>query len=141
MAQSSTPENATGTGDNSRADAFGSLAMPRSSGERTVLPPRDGEERPSAEPVVTKEDRLKRLIPQEHRESFSHSATWWQDNIEVFKHKETGRYLYLATDPDDETKVRAFQYTAARHKFVEVPMETALAFAAMGQKVAEKKRF
>ena len=114
-------------------DAFGSLATARPA--EAVEPPKP------AEPVVTKGEKLKKLIPAEHRESFAHSATWWQNNIEIFKHRETGRYLYLSKEAEHEMNVHAYQYTANGHRFVEVPMETAIAFATMSEKVAEKKHY
>ena len=121
--------------DDSGGDAFGQLTT-----ARTVLPHGD-EPRKPAEPVISKEEKLKRLIPEQHRESFSHSATWWQNNIEIFKHKITGRYLYLSKEDEDPAHVHAYQYTAVGHRFVEIPMEEAIAFATLGEKVAEKKRF
>jgi hypothetical protein len=139
MPESSTSVDGQGPGDGD-ADAFGTLATSRPSTERTVLPPREVDQPAKPEPVVTKEERLKALIPPVHRDSFSHSATWWQNNIEIFKHRASGRYLYLSKEVDDETKVHAYQYTAVGHKFVEIPMETAIAFATAGEKVAEKKR-
>jgi hypothetical protein len=111
-------------------DAFGSLAMARTAPEPPKTP----------EPVVTKEEQLKRLVPEQHRESFSHSATWWQNNIEIFRHKVTGRYLYLSKETQ-EAQVHAYQYTAIGHRFFEIPMEEAIAFATLGEKVGEKKRY
>jgi len=114
-------------------DAFGSLTTAR---------PSEAVETPeAAEPVVTKEEKLKKLIPAEHRESFAHSATWWQNDIEIFRHRETGRYLYLSKEAEHETNVHAYQYTANGHRFVEVPMEAAIAFATLGEKVGEKKHY
>lgn len=123
------------------ADAFGSLSMSRPGAERTVLPPQGAPVESKPEPVATKEERLKLLIPPLHRESFSHSATWWQNNIEIFKHKTSGRYLYLSKEGDDGKTVHAYQYMANGHRFVEVELEAALAFATAGEKVGEKKRF
>jgi hypothetical protein len=142
MAESSAPVSEQEPGEDGDSDAFGSLATPRATSERTVLPPREADEPPPKPAAVeTKEEKLKQLIPVQHRESFSHSATWWQNNIEIFKHKSSGRYLYLSKEAEDETKVHAYQYTAVGHKFVEITMERALEFATMGEKVGEKKRF
>ncbi len=126
---------AEGTSD----DAFGSLTTARPASDGADLPAREAVE--PAAPVVTKEEKLKKLIPTEHRESFAHSATWWQNNIEIFKHHTTGRYLYLSKEAENETNVHAYQYTANGHRFVEVPMEAAIAFATMSEKVAEKKHY
>lgn len=144
MAESSAPVSEQEPGEESDADAFGALATPRAAtSERTVLPPREtGEPAPKPAAVVeTKEEKLKHLIPPQYRESFSHSATWWQNNIEIFKHKTSGRYLYLSKEAEDETKIHAYQYTAVGHKFVEISIEKALEFATMGEKVGEKKKY
>jgi hypothetical protein len=127
-------------GDESDADAFGALGTSRPE-QRTVLPPREAPPEPKAAPAPTKEERLKQLIPPQHRESFSHSATWWQNSIEIFRHNSSGRYLYLSKEADDPAIVHAYQYTAVGHKFVEIEMVAALAFATSGEKVGEKKRF
>jgi hypothetical protein len=81
-----------------------------------------------------------RLVPERHRNDFAHSSTWWQNEIEVFKHNETGRYLYLSRQGDGATeKTCAFMYQAAGHKFVEVNIETALAMAAFSEKKGQKR--
>jgi GTP cyclohydrolase II len=108
--------------------------------ERTVLPPRDVDVPVAEPPPVKAPNPRMRLIPERHRSDFAHSSTWWQNNIEVFKHNETGRYLYLSREGEGEAeKIHGYMYQAAGHKFVEVNVETALAMAAFSEKKGEKR--
>jgi hypothetical protein len=118
-------------------DAFGELQQPR-----VVMPTRE-EIAPPPQPeppkVVLKPQM--RLIPEKHRGSFAHSSTWWQNNIEVYKHNESGRYLYLSREGEGANeKVKGYMYQGATHRFVEISVETALAMAAMSEKKATKGR-
>ena len=118
------------------ADAFGQLNIPR-----TVLPPPEAEKPVEEAPPPKPVNSRMRLVPERHRNDFAHSSTWWQNNIEVYKHNETGRYLYLSCEGEGKSeKIRAFMYQAAGHKFVECNIETALAMAAFSERKAQKKR-
>lgn len=126
----------TDTAKKTEPDAFGALSTPR-----TVLPPREPEERVEETPPSKPLDPRMRLIPEHHRNDFAHSSTWWENNIEVYKHAETGRYLFLSREGEGEAeKVRAYMYQATGHKFVEVKIETALAMAAFGEKKTQKRQ-
>jgi hypothetical protein len=82
-----------------------------------------------------------RLIPEKHRGSFAHSSTWWQNNIEVYRHNESGRYLYLSREGEGESeKIKGYMYQGATHRFVEISVDTALAMAAVSEKKATKGR-
>ena len=119
--------------EKTEADAF-ALSQPR-----TVLPAREVEEPAQEAPPAKQVNPRMRLIPERHRDSFAHSTTWWQNNIEVYKHHETGRYLYLSREANGEAeKVHAYMYQAAGHKFVECNIETALAMAAFSEKKASR---
>lgn len=125
----------TQTLENAEGDAFGQLNTPR-----TVLPPREAEKPVEEAPPPKPINPRMRLIPERHRNDFAHSSTWWQNNIEVYKHNETGRYLYLSREGEGESeKIRAFMYQASGHKFVECNIQTALAMAAFSERKAQKQ--
>jgi hypothetical protein len=121
------------TEEKTEGDAF-ALSQPR-----TVIPPREAEQATEEAPPAKQINPRMRLIPERHRDSFAHSTTWWQNSIEVYKHNETGRYLYLSREGEGTAeKIHAYMYQAAGHKFVECNVETALAMAAFSEKKASK---
>lgn len=126
------------TEEKSKTDAFGALNQPR-----VVMPAREEVKpppEPEPSPVYVKPQM--RLIPEKHRGSFAHSSTWWQGNIEVYRHQETGRYLYLSREGEGENeKIKGYMYQGSNHRFVEISVDTALAMAAVSEKKGAKKAY
>lgn len=121
--------------DGKEKDAFG-LLTPRMVSDGEAAPAREAAIEPDPPKAVKPQMRL---VPEKHRESFAHSSTWWQNNIEIYKHVETGRYLYLSREGEGESEVvKGYMYQGASHKFVEISVGAAIAMAANGELKAKK---
>lgn len=107
-------------------DAFGALTQPRTVMPRMEPAPKAPEPEPPPKPIKPE----MRLIPERHRERFTHSSTWWRNNIEIYRHRETGRYLFLSREgAGDDEIIKGYLYQAAHHTFVEISVDSAIAMA------------